>query len=235
MFFAALLAASCGFESGYSENYQYQGSFEYSDFIYEDEFFADSTYFDTNLKIGIGYGDMSYYHKVDEQGAFQGGFRLSYLKASGLNDKPEGYVSHECRVAGKPSSSRNTYAVFTQNMDPSLMPEHDIVAPNYNYVTCTINYCWVNNTEKVYEAVKKNFGSEDRLYLTATGYLDGVRTGTAEITLAKADSTMYNWTKFDLSALGMIDYVDFEVYTSNRAVPTAFCMDEVSAHLSIQY
>lgn len=235
MFFAAVAAVSCALEGGYSQTYQYVGSFEYSDDVYAQHFSSDSTYFDADGKLGVGYGDLSYFHKLDAQGAFLGGFRLSYLKAAGLSEKPDGYVPNELRVAGNPLSKKNTYAVYTVNYDPTQMPEHDIKIPELDYISCTVSYCWVNNTEAVYEAVKENFNPGDKLSLVATGYLDGTPTGTAEITLALKDTTMYSWTKFDLSALGMIDAIDFEVLSSRSDVPKAFCLDELNATIDISY
>lgn len=238
MLSAALVAAvSCSVEGGYSEQYQYVSTFDYSESIYDKEFGSDSLYFDENQKMGIVYYDLAFCHKVADDKSFKGGFLLSYLKAAGLGEKPKDHVVNSYKVAGPPMEGGilNTYAVFTQNNDPQLMPEHDVTFLSQQYGTFKVSSCWVNNTEEVYEAVKEKFENGDKLVLTATGYLDGRMTGSAEINLALPDTTIYNWTKFDLEKLGSVDAIDFELYSSRSDLPQAFCLDELTGLINIEY
>ena len=56
----------------------------------------------------------------------------------------------------------------------------------------------------------------------------------AEYTEAK-DSVMYNWTSFDLSKLGVVNFVDFEVESTNPQVPGYFCLDGYLASISVMF
>ena len=46
---------------------------------------------------------------------------------------------------------------------------------------------------------------------------------------------MYNWSVFDLSSLGEVDYIDFEVTSTNPEVPGYFCMDGLLSTIVIEY
>lgn len=229
--FAAVVAASCT-EGTYSSQYVVLTTFDYN-IDYGTEFGADSTYFDSQNKVGIGWGDLAFMHKVGDDGSFKGGFLLSLLKPSGLAERPEDYVATPCRAVGNvvPGKEKNVYAVFSQT---SEMPEHDIAFMQTTYGTCTVSHCFVNNTEVVYEAVKKHFKPGDELKIVATGYKGASVTKKAEIKLA-ADTTMYNWTFFDLKELGAVEHIDFDVISTNPNVPAEFCLDELQAKVSIEY
>lgn len=238
VFFAAsMLAVSCSMDGTYTEQYPYVSSFDYSDKVYETEFGSDSLYFDAEGKEGFPYGDIAFYHKVADDKTFKGGFLLSRLKAAGVGDKDKDYVVNEYRVAGPrfKDNQDNTYAVFVENKDASLMPAKDVKFLASQYGSFDVSHCWVNNTDLVYETAKEVFENGDKLVLTATGYRGGVMTGTASINLALPDTTIYNWTKFDLSALGSVDEINFELSSSRSDFPKAFCLDELSGRVNIQY
>lgn len=236
LFTAAFAAVSCGIDGGYNEQYQYVGHFEFNDNVYEKEFGSDSLFFNVSEKDGFSFGDFAYYHKLGSDNSFQGGFLLSCLKPTGIGEKKSEQIS-SYRVAGNPlkDNRMNTYAVYVENKDASLMPADDIKFRVTEYGSFKAAHCWVNNTEEVYEAVKKTFENGDKLRLTANGYLKGAPTGTAEITLALPDTVMYNWTKFNLEKLGVVDKIDFELYSSRSDLPKAFCLDELTGVVNIQY
>ena len=220
--FAAVLSVSCLGDMEHSESYPLVTDFSYSSDVYIREFGADSTCLGSGG--GIVWYDLAFHNKVSAANEFKGGFILSYLKAPGLNVNSETHVINPDRVAGNPFTLDNTYAVYHMSMNPSDMPERDITFLNKEYGTCTVKHCWINNTEEVYEAAK-SFENGDKLVLTATGYLNGVVTGEAQINLALPDTTMYNWTKFNLEKLGNVDAIDFELYASRADIPTSFCLD----------
>ena len=230
----AVLFAACTIEGEYSESYKISTTFEYSSIDYSDVFGADSLYFDGSGKIGVAWSDLVFKHKIADDGTFQGGFILSYLESAGMNGPLEGQAVSDYRSAGPKLARKNTYAVYQMNMEPSAMPDRDIEFLIKEYGTCEVSHCWVNNTETVYNA-SKTFQAGDKLVLTATGYRNGVVTGMAEINLALPDTTIYNWTKFDLSKLGTVDAIDFELYASRLDIPTCFCMDELYATINISY
>jgi hypothetical protein len=51
----------------------------------------------------------------------------------------------------------------------------------------------------------------------------------------KKDSVVSVWTPFELGKLGSVDLVDFEIISSNPAVPAYFCMDNMVATIDIEY
>ena len=230
---AVLFAASCSIDGGYNQSYDQTISFEYN-VDYDEVFGEDSLYFDNVGKKGLMWNDLAFMHKVTDDGTFQGGFILSHLNPAGKDAKPKDQVVSDYRVTGSASKKGNTYAVYKMNKDQMMMPERDFQFLMKDYGTCTVSHCLVNNTETVYDAAKK-FENGDKLVLTATGYLNGAVTGTAEINLALPDTTIYNWTKFDLSKLGNVDAIDFDLYSSRSDIPTMFCLDEMKAHVDISY
>ena len=46
---------------------------------------------------------------------------------------------------------------------------------------------------------------------------------------------MYNWSVLDLSTLGDVDYVNFDVTSTNPDVPGYFCIDGYLANIKVEY
>lgn len=223
-------------------------TFDYS--YVSDSFAKDSVYVEgpfawSNLLV--------FMNKVEMDGekfkGFKGGFALSCLQGdvpvpekddtdakSGEGDagSEEPTVINPFR-AYAPKGTENNYAVFFQTDD---MPEHDVIFNATNIGTCSMTGCYVNNTVEVVEYVRNNFENGNRITLKAVGSLGGVQTGTAEINLAdfsdQKDSVVTNWTMFDLSKLGSVDAVDFEIISSKDA-PEVFCMDVMIAGVTLSY
>ena len=234
LFWAALAAVcmiSCTNSSSFYQKYVEVATFEYAGLDYEKIFGADSIYVGSPNDIGLAWGqDFAFGHKVTES-THLGGFSLSYMTPAGLEDavKPEGYLKSLYRASGPVRSAKNTYAVFRQSYE---MPEKDFEFLSPTYGTCQPIICWVNNSELVYDALVSKPGAT--LTLKATGYLKKAETGAAEIKLA-ADTVMYNWTKFNLSGLGAVDEIDFELIASDPSIPLYVCIDELSADITIDY
>ena len=236
-----LMVSSC-FGDGpmTTKSYTLVASFEYSEQTYTDEEFfgADSLYFDAVNGMGFGYGDMNFFHKADTvAGEFKGGFLLSYLDIP-TSEVTEG-LDNRYRVNSTQGLGRNTFAVFHQNEDESMMPEHDSRFLWTQYGTCVMVGCHVNNTVMVADSIKANFQIGDRLVVKATGWLNSQKTGEAEVILAdfsaQKDSIVTAWTEFDLSELGSVEYVDFEIESSNQSVPLYFCIDNITASVDLAY
>lgn len=234
---AALAAVSC-FKGTYSESYKLFANFEYGSRV---DFRKDSTYYDKNA-MGLGWNyDLVFYYKVDETDQdFMGGFRLSSL---------EGQI----RPSGAPSEldmtwrvhapvEKNTYMVYHMSGDE---PEYAIGYLNPTYGKCTPTTCLVANTGKVAEEIAAKFERGDRMTLTATGYLGGTVTGSAEIALAdytlydkvgaQKDSIVSKWTSFDLSKLGQVDMVKFDIAVpEGKNVSKYFCLDGLTADIVVE-
>lgn len=242
MIIAALtMAVSCLEKSTFSQSNTLWATFEYTDAQYTELFGTDSLYYNDQYCF-FGWDLMAFYHQVDKDTKdFEGGLMLSYLSIpeSGVT---EGLSNNEYRANTKVSKNKiNTYIVFHQT---DRMPEHDMKftfeASGDATGMCVMTSCLVNNTVAVADAVVKQFVPGDKLILKASGYLDGKQTGTAEIVLAEKaspkDSIISKWTKFDLSKLGTIDNVDFEIIIpEGKEIPQTVCIDEVVANVSLTY
>ena len=255
-----LLTASCfGDEPTIQKSYTLVANFEYG-FDYNEAFGTDSLLFDTTAGAGIGYMDLAFFHKLNEEKTeVLGGFLMSYQempkKAEEKEDDSENQEGEEPAPEEPevvevdntyraylldPSKSRNTYLVFR---DSDQMPEHDMEFLQSEYGTCVMESCNITNTMAVAQAIAQNFEKGDKLVVRATGYKDGVKTGSAEATLAEfssqKDSIVSSWTVFNLSGLGAVNFVEFEmdVQSDNAAgkIPTYFCLDNVKASINISY
>lgn len=113
-----------------------------------------------------------------------------------------------------------------------------------------IDHIWVTNSTYtalsmlVGDSFNKPFSYEKKSYLklTATGYTaDGTKTETAEIYLAdfRTDASagiVAEWIKFDLSPLGSVNKVVFNIESSDVGeygmnTPAYFCMDDVAVRV----
>lgn len=216
----------------YKSTYTVDSSFEYS-VNFNDAFGSDSLYFDSERGIGIGWMDLAFYHKLNgSKTDVTGGFILSALKGNGAEEGNNTYRV----VSGAGLGGSTAYAVFRQSDD---MPEKDVVFISSQYGTCTMGGCYVNNTKEVADSVASRFEVGDRLSLKAVGYLQGAKTGEAEIALADfsaaKDSVVCNWTPFDLTKLGQVDEVEFSLSSTKDGIPTLFCMDNMVAVVTIAY
>ncbi len=231
VFAVALCAASCmDSDQTYSASYTLATTFEYGSV-----FKSDSLYFENQVGTGLGWQDMGFYHKLDEDRTeFYGGFILSRLKGSATSDQDRFRVN-----SGAGYGKSNNYVVYYVNPDPTLMPKDDIEFISKEIGTCKMYGCYVNNTKEVLNAIKESFVDGDRYAVKMTGYLGGEKTGSQEFVLAEyteaKDSLVTSWSPFDLNKLGQIDKIDIEVISTRNDIPKAFCMDDMVAKVSIAY
>lgn len=238
LFIVLIMMVSCLGKSTYSQAYTLASTFEYDysyGYDYGKLFGADSLYYDTDTKLGFGWDCLKYTSNIDKDtDKFESGFILSYLNTP-FSGKTEGLSNNKYRSCEKvPNKGRNTFVVFAQSSDDTKNTDADIEFMSSSVGMCVMSYCMVNNTVEVYDAVKSLFGNGDELKLKATGWKDEKETGSATIFLAK-DTVMCNWTKFDLTKLGAIDKIDFEIISTNDEIPEMVCVDDVVASISIVY
>ena len=238
---SAILVASCLGSAGYEMDYALYATFAYtdSDFVGVKSK-PDSLIYDTDYRLGFTWEYVAFYHKVEEySNEFRGGFLASCLKVPTSSDV-SGLSYNEYRAnAVNPSSNVDKYAVFVQTYD---MPQKNLAfipaSSASNQSTCSLSSVYVTNSVAVEQAVRSSFVDGDKLVLKATGYLGTERTGSVEISLAdytpQKDSVITSWTKFDLSTLGSVDNVMFEISTpAGKYVPTTVCMDNLSAQIKL--
>lgn len=242
VFCAAVMAVSClNDDIQNSVQYNMVATFEYvNDFEMKDLFGSDSLYFDTAYGIGLGWNDVAFCHKLDEERKnFKGGFILSYLKGKVYSEGDEPVKESDLFRVNAPADSSRTYSVFVESGVKEMMPEHDVVFMADTYGSCAVAGCFVNIPVYVAYAAAKEFKDGDVLKLTATGYRDDKVTSEKSIDLITCEGgelkMMTMWTKFDLSALGDVSHVDFDIESTNENVPEVFCMDNFVAKVSITY
>lgn len=248
--FAGILAlSSCMKDKGNSLNYNLQATFDY-DLSTIADYFKDSLYIVKDYQEGmipaLGWQDLAFFYKIDAVSKeIVGGSRISYARDSiAFKDiTPETVFPKYWSVYAKKgvySVADNGFMLYYANPSEDNMPEHDIVFMNSNLGTCTPYGCLVNNTSQVVKAVKEHFTKGDYLKLTATGYLNKEKTGTAELFLANyteaKDSVVTNWTKLDFSKLGSdIDYIDFNLESTKTEIPPYFCYDLLTASIALKF
>ena len=243
--FAGLTLVSCLPDAEYSQTFPVYASFEYSKVDYD----ADTLFYKSNFGYGLGWDYIGFLHKVDTvDWSFDGGMLLSAKKGTLYNPadtvamaKSDSLVFAQDRFrvnSVRDAINNNAYLVYYGNPDSSMMPAHDIEFLADEYGTCQVYQCYVNNTSYVAYKVAQHFETGDRLTLKATGYLRGAKTGEASITLAdfstQKDSIVSTWTQFDISKLGVIDFIDFNVESTKKEVPAYFCMDYFTASITIE-
>lgn len=161
-----------------------------------------------------------------------------------------------CVYGKSKESSKTPSAPFFYFRQTNIMPEHDMLFIPFESGTCTLIGMYVCNSASTVRAIRGEnvdenvFNLNGDYTLTATGYLDGKVTGTATFLLAGKgkskvteggvvkDSLVTEWSAFDLSKLGSVDYIDFDLALSDPAdnLPyTDFCMDNFTAQIHISY
>ncbi|MDE6329434.1 MAG: DUF4465 domain-containing protein [Muribaculaceae bacterium] len=123
------------------------------------------------------------------------------------------------------------YAALTQETLPALVFSDGKAR--------VIDHMWVNNTCYALSCymdgndLTASIGEDDWVKIVATGYNEGI-TGTVEMYLCNGpDDIVMDWTLFDLSSLGEVQYVKFNVAGSSDngygfSQPAYFAFDDVA-------
>lgn len=234
----AMALVSCLGKTVYSDQFTSFATFEFSN-NYGEMFGSDSLFVEQTFKVGFTWTNyLAFGHKVNEaSGEFEGGFMVSYLSVpeSGNTELLENNNYRASQTCVSPQ--KNTFVVFSET---ESMPERHFW---FNYTqgeitgTCMPKSVRVNNSVGVINALKENFQDGDRMTLKVAGYLDGKHTGSAEVRLAEfgspKDSIITTWTVLDLSPVGVVDKIDFDIeIPEGRDVPKVVCMDDFIVNLS---
>lgn len=185
-----------------------------------------------------------FYSKINEDGEYAGGFIYSQLsenlKVNALEDEEAAVTTRKARhraYAEKPKRD-NSYLVW--NETGGLACDLAFVA-NYNdNCTATAVGMFVANTLYNAEKIREEFEVGDRLVLTVQGYLKDTPAGEAvsvvlaEKTAAK-DSVMVDWHAISLDKIGQFDKIKMSITGTNAAVLPAFCMDDFTAKINLEY
>ncbi len=239
---SATLIASCDL-SGSTE----MSLYSYSQFEFDSSYFVDSLFLSQTFLGGSNSGTISFHNSpADGVSEMTGGLGLTRKhnrSLETLSDRPE-YTMY----AAAAGSSSNVAAVFYQNPDDSLMPEHDVYFYRADDGTCSPKSIEIANTQQtVYSVLKDTLGflftPGDYLKLTIKG-LDASEavTGTKEYYLAdyrgggeKIDSVLTDWQTLSLTGLGNIVYIDFELESNVEDFPMTFCIDNFVSYIYLCY
>ena len=244
----AVSAVSC-----LSDTYMEMSVTSYSDFEFTDpiEIFGKDSVF-VESAFGGGSGSMSLLfasQRDGEKSPMTGGFGLTMKRDTTVYNKSWANPYPQYTIYDTLVVSNKASAVFYQNPNESLMPEHDIVFLDAAYGTCTPASCRINNTwQTVHNIVSEDsdyrFGEGDYLKLTVTGFLNGAETGSVEYYLADyripenggaaPDSLAMGWKLLSLTKLGNVDNIDFDLETNKPGFPLYFCLDNFVAGIYVK-
>lgn len=243
LFFIAAFAmlVSCSMDTTNRSAFPLVATFDYTDVVNESSYKRDSLFFskqyvDEKYQSALGWGGyIGFFSRLNEDKTrVQGGFTLSCFSGK----VKEGSVETPYRAADT-TITQNNYLVYYQSRDLAVMPEQDFIFSAPEYGTCSPLVCYITNTTEVVKALKENFVVGDKMILSATGYSQGQKTGQAEMVLAEysavRDTIVTRWTKFDLSKLGNVDNIDFEIISSKAVVPAYFCLDDFYTYIALEY
>ena len=240
----ALLATSCfsneDFKTEYKTHYlvrfEPQNEYDWSDFA--DQVFPreEDTVFFSVTPSSFAFGPVYFFDKVDGQNAFQGGFALCRGKDTDASPErePSCFAVYDAKVGNQGSRA---YAVF-HDAPAAQMPEHviQVYIPNTES-SCSAETVYVHNVQAVVQAAKYGVGlaggpfqAEDYLQLTITGLHGTNVTGTKEVKLVDGTAFIKEWTKVDLSELGVVDAFDLRLTSSREDFPLYCCVDDLAVY-----
>jgi hypothetical protein len=232
---ASVLASSCLSSGGSKYDYVLQASFDgYSnEQIFSDYFNSDSVYFAKQILTD----EYSCLNSVYEDPIFSGGFCLS-AKRDSLNTEKTGISDYSSTGSDAGYMDSDVYAVYIQNSRPEY--GWQIYLSGFDAGTCNISGFMINNVSKTIKAIEDNPLQEgDYLTVTVTGYLKDVQGESVTVDLVRntsmARTVVTSWTEVDLSSIGNVDALTFEVETNRSDFPESFCLDNLTAQVHIEY
>lgn len=144
------------------------------------------------------------------------------------------YSDSDKSAAGGAKAGRN-FLVWTNSYsgsDKIALKEAAVVPGMY-----VCNTAWVADAIKNGDGmstVEGGFTDDDYFLLTIVGTLNAVPTGKVDFYLAKGKEAANQWTYVDLSTLGKVDHIAFQLTgsktnASGMTTPAYFCIDNLGA------
>ena len=231
----SVLASSCLSSSGSKSDYVLQANFDvYSnEQVFSQYFNSDSIYFSKQILTD----NYSYLNSVYEEPVFSGGFCLS-AKRDSLNTNKTDISDYSSAGSDAGYNDSDIYAVYIQNAIPDYGWQIDL--SGFDVYTCNIVGFLINNVSKTIKAIEDNPLQEgDYMTVTVTGYLNEAEVEYVSVDLVKNTSmtktVVTSWTEVDLSSIGNIDALRFEVETNRDDFPKSFCLDNLTAQVHVEY
>ena len=232
---ASVLASSCLSSGGSKSDYVLQASFDgyANEQIFSQYFNSDSVYFAKQILTD----EYSCLNSVYEDPIFSGGFCLSAKRDSLNTDKTE-ISDYSSAGSGAGYRDSDAYAVYIQNSRPEY--GWQIYLSGFDVGTCNMSGFLINNVSKTIKAIEDSpLQDGDYLTVTVTGYLNGAQGQSVTVDLVKNTNTtrtvVTSWTEVDLSSIGNVDALKFEVSTNRIDFPESFCLDNLTAKVHVEY
>lgn len=205
-------------------------------------------------ELSEGWGTYCYWaggHAISNYGASdreQYGDYMSQLTV--YNKDAEGLVRSGCGHNGS-----NNFAVHNGYSDNSGFGLTDMSLPSLSFddgVARVIDHMYINSTNYLLNCIchgnllTAQIEDNDWVKVVATGYNDGIETGTCEFYLCKGANLsgtgemfyVSDWTKFDLYELGLVTKVVFNILGSSDngygfSQPAYFAYDDVAVRIPV--
>ena len=235
--------------SSYIDDPQYGGPLLYGDngSGFSDESKAcwaddDNTWLSSRLSEGWGWGTWSYCYGGHALSNYGSGDITAFGDRNSQLTVYHSGVSGLTRTGNGHNGSDN-FAVHYGYADNSGFWLGEESLPKLTFSDGkprVVDHMYVNNTTFALNAFLYGDAKTDRINdgdwvkIEATGYNDGYTTGTAEFYLCNGpDNIVTDWTKFDLSSLGEVDKITFNVLGSSDngygfSQPAYFAYDDVA-------
>lgn len=198
---------------------------------FEDLNLAADTYWDGSDETAMfTSGGFTFINNFTDWGGYTSwdGFAYSSMTSTSYTSLEDQYNS----CVGHGVNGSQTYAVVYYS---SFMGTEPTIIAN-DAETFVATGCYVTNNAYAYESMVngdsycKKFDENDWFLLTATGYLNGEVTESANYYLASNGEIVNDWKYFDLTALGTVDEIHFTLSSSDTGTwgmntPAYFCMD----------
>lgn len=175
-----------------------------------------------------------------------GGHAISNYVIPDYSTLPEGYYGwYELQLAtpmGGANGSKNFAVHNSSQMGSQILALtfDDGVARVIDHMYVT-NTCYALNALIYGDSFSAPASESSLLKLVATGFdSNGVKKGSAELTLCKGKEAVDEWVKFELHSLGAVAKVEFSFWTSDDLigdygvrVPTYFAYDNVAVRFEL--
>ena len=180
-------------------------------------------------------GMYSFKQEVQDWGEY-GVYYFGNIVSNKTDTKFESYLDAEKSAKGGAKGGKNFLVWAGGAMgDVNVTLSQAAVVPGMYVCNSVYAVDAIVNGDNMSDDGGKPFGEDDWFLLTVYGSLDGKSVNTTvEFYLAKGQNYVADWTYVDLSKLGKVDQVTFELTSSKKnnygmTTPNYFCIDNFGA------
>lgn len=209
---------------------------------FEDVDLAGATFYNGADLAGLisTAGNFSFINYTDPQNSSWNGFAISATTGNNYTGSWNDDTQYNSCVGGGMQSKQFAVGYYSQYNAAMDDQYPDIYAtsnmrPEYLHVT---NAAYTLTSLLNGDAYSHKFTKADSLMLIVKGLTkDDEETGSVSIALAKDSLFLTEWTKIDLTPLGVVDHIRFSMTSTDEAygfinTPTYFCLDNLKISLT---